>query len=519
MKMGKSGQDGESDFVRRAAWLTTANSIAFALSFVAPLLLVRLLNQTEFGLYKQVFQILMTAISALNLQVASTAYYFMPRAPEKKLQVTINVLVFYGGVGALVAALFIIYPQCSLLVFESDELPAYMPMLGVTILLWLLSSNLEVIPFALGDVRASSAFIVIAQLTKSMLTIIAAFAFHSVRATIYAAAIQGLLQILFMYIYIRRRFGTLHGAFDWALFKTQIGNALPYGLGSFTQTAQSDMHNFVVSRFFPPAGFAVYSVGLFQLPLLGLLTTSFGNALIPEVSQLVAEGNQRAIIPIWLNAVRKLALVIVPACALMFVLRYEIITLLFTRAYSEAAPLFGIYLFSSLLPMTLTGSPLRAHEEFKFFRFKLHLALLPLTFGAIYLGIQAAGLIGAVVALVALQTLEAAIVLMAVCRRLSFVANDLRHLTPALKTALAAGVAALAAFMMKFPLEHTHALVKMLICGAVFGVVYGFAAYSFGAVTDADKAGFRATLSRRSSRGSRAEQLIADCPTSGDVYE
>src|SRR5215470_17927908 len=204
MKMGKSGQDGESDFVRRAAWLTTANSIAFALSFVAPLLLVRLLNQTEFGLYKQVFQILMTAISALNLQVASTAYYFMPRAPEKKLQVTINVLVFYGALGALAGALFIIYPECALLVFKTGELVAYMPLLGVTILLWMVSSNLEVIPLALGDVRATSVFVVVAQLTKSALTVAAALVFQSVRAMILASAIQGLLQILFMFAYIWR---------------------------------------------------------------------------------------------------------------------------------------------------------------------------------------------------------------------------------------------------------------------------------------------------------------------------
>lgn len=505
----KSGQDGQSGFVSRAAWLTTANSIAFGLSFIAPLLLVRMLSQTEFGLYKQAFQILMTAISALNLQVASTAYYFMPRAPEKKLQITVNVLAFYGAIGALVAALFILYPECSLLVFESGELLAYMPMLGVTILLWLVSSNLEVIPFALGDVRTSSVFIVVAQLTKSALIIGAALAFRSVSAIIWAAAIQGTLQILFMFVYIRRRFESLHGAFDWALFKAQIGNALPYGLGSFTQVAQADLHNFMVSRFFPPAGFAVYSVGLFQLPLLGLLTTSFSAALIPEVSRLAAEGNQRAIIPIWLNAIRQLALVIVPVCALMFILRYEIITSLFTSAYLEAAPLFGIYLFSALLPITLTGTPIRAHEEFKFFRFKLHLALLPVTFGALYAGIHAAGLIGAVIALVALQTLEVAIVLAAIGRRLGFVVSDLRHLTPALKTALAAATAALAAFAMKLPLKHSPTPVKILLCAAVFGAVYLFAAYAFGAVTDAEKAGFRAKLSTLLPRGSRARQLIA----------
>jgi O-antigen/teichoic acid export membrane protein len=491
--MGMSGHNAKSGFVRRAAWLTAANIIAFGLSFLAPLLLVRMLNQTEFGVYKQVFQILMSTISALNLQVASTAYYFMPRAPEKKLQVTFNVLAFYGAVGALVAGLFIIYPECVLFVFESGELVAYMPLLGVTIQLWLVSANLEVIPLALGDVRTSSVFIVMSQLTKSALTISAALIFHSIRAIIWAAAIQGLLQILFMLGYLWRRFGVPKGVFDWALFKAQIGNALPFGLGSFAQTAQGDLHNFVVSRYFSPAGFALYSVGLFQLPLFGLLTNSFRDALIPEVSQLAAAGDQRGIIPVWLNAVRKLALAIVPICALMFVLRYEIITLLFTSAYEASAPLFGIYLFSALLPITLTGSPIRAYEKFKFLRFKLHLALLPLTFGALYLGIHAAGLVGAVSSVVAVQTLEVTIIVIAVGRHLGFVASDIHHLIPVLKTFLASVAAALAAFATKLPIPHAHRLVTMAVCCATFTLIYVAAAYLLGAVTESEKAKLRNT--------------------------
>src|SRR5262249_41038006 len=195
---GQSEQGKEDGFVLRATWLTMAYATAFGLSFLAPVLLVRMLSQTEFGVYKQVFQILASTCSILNLQVASTIYYFMPRAPEKKLQVTINVLTFYGATGALVAALFILYPQCVLLVFKGGELVTYMPMLGATILLWLVSANLDVIPLALGDVRTSSVFIVMSQLTKSTLTVSAALLFHNIRAIIWAAAIQGLLQIIFM---------------------------------------------------------------------------------------------------------------------------------------------------------------------------------------------------------------------------------------------------------------------------------------------------------------------------------
>src|SRR5262249_23718874 len=184
-------QGGQNSFARRAAWLTMAYGTAFGLSFLAPLILVRMLSQTEFGVYKQAFQILASTCSILNLQVASTIYYFMPRAPEMKLQVTINVLTFYGAAGALVAALFILYPQCVLLVFKGGELVTYMPMLGGTILLWLVAANPDAIPLALGDGPTSSVFLGMSQLTKSALTVGAAPPLPSIRAIISAPAIPG----------------------------------------------------------------------------------------------------------------------------------------------------------------------------------------------------------------------------------------------------------------------------------------------------------------------------------------
>src|SRR5262249_60178415 len=107
--------------------------------------------------------------------------------------------------GSLVAVPVIFYPESGLFILKGGALPAYMPLLGVTFLLWLVSSNLEVVPMALGDVRASSVFIVVSQLTKSALTISAALAFHSVKAMLWAPVFQGALQIMFMLVYIAGR--------------------------------------------------------------------------------------------------------------------------------------------------------------------------------------------------------------------------------------------------------------------------------------------------------------------------
>ena len=63
---------------------------------------------------------------------------------------------------------------------------------------------------------------------------------------------------------------------------------------------------------------------------------------------------------------------------------------------------------------------------------------------------------------------------------------------------------------MKLPLAQAHALVKMIICGAVFGAVYVFAAYALGAVTDAEKMEFRATLSRFRHEGVAPGKVTRD---------
>ena len=56
----------------RAFWLMFAKALAFVLGFALPLLLVRRLNQFEFGLYKQVFLVVSTSITVLPLGFSLT---------------------------------------------------------------------------------------------------------------------------------------------------------------------------------------------------------------------------------------------------------------------------------------------------------------------------------------------------------------------------------------------------------------------------------------------------------------
>jgi O-antigen/teichoic acid export membrane protein len=446
------------------------------------------MSQAEYGLYKQAFQIIQSALNLLNLQVAVSVFYFYERAPDKRLQVSLNVMLFYGLVGAMVFLIFLVWPGWVTLIFHGDDMVPHVPLLGFAIFCNLVSTNLDAAPIAAGDFRIASALIVLSQVAKAVLMIIAGLVFGSLDAILIAAVIQSLMQIAFMMIYIRRRFGRFIAAIDWRLFKSQIGNALPFGVGGIGSLALNEMHIYFVSYHFDPATFAIYAVGCFQLPLLGMLAISLTNALNPELARHKERNDYGAIIDLWMDVIRKLTYFFAPAFALMLVLRREFITMLFTENYAASAPIFAVNLFSMLLGIAIHLHILRLFDQLKFFRFKLYLALTPVTFGALYIGFRLGGLIGVSVAAVSIQTLDAGVTMAMIKRELGMSRRDLRRLAPLMRIAAAAAAAAMGAAAIRFTLGQAKPLVSFLICAAVFGLVYLIAVVAVGALSKEEKA-------------------------------
>lgn len=495
--------NGRDSLTKRAAWLAAARVLAFAMTLPFPLVLVRTLSQSEFGLYKQVFQIMLTVLALAGLGVNMSVLYFLPRNPDKKPQIALNVLAFYGAVGSLVAIFFAIYPSSVTLIFKGDGLVPHMPLLGVAILLWLLATVLEVVAIADNDIRSASIFILVTQLTKSALMMLAAVLFGSVHAVVVAAVLQGVLQCAIMFGYLHKRFGRFWSSFDWPLFKAQLANALPFGIGGLAYATQGDLHNYFVSHYFDPDQFAIYAVGCFQLPLLGMLLDSVISVLLPEVARREAAADYQGIIELWAAAIRKLSLFFIPVYTLLFIVRHEFITVLFTKNYSAAAPIFAINLLNILLYICVPTSILRSFDKLKFLRLKLSLVMIPLGAVALYVGIHSAGLVGAITAVVIVQTLDLAILMLAIARRLKMSPRDLRRFAPILRTVAAASIAAAATFGVKLLVTGWSSFVALAVCSTVFVTVCLIAAFATGALSAAEKIEMRGTVLRFYRAGSK----------------
>ncbi len=481
-------------FATRTLWLSVARLSALVLSFLLPFLLARRLNNTDFGLYKQAFQVLTTGVSLLGLQVSGGLYSFIPRFPEKKAQVALNAVGFYALIGGAVALWFTVWPQWIESAFQDGALlTPVMPWIGLTICLWLVASAFESLMIADNDVRRAAVIAVALQIVKTGFLLAAAFLSGSIRTMVLAAVAFGAVQCLLFALYVWRRYGQFWLAPDWALFKLQLANALPFGLGAFAFGWQYDLHNYFVGHYFSAADYGIYANGCFQLPLLLVLLDAMDTIMMPEIARLDQLGQRHKIGELWLQAIRTMGLFFIPACVVMFVLRHELIVGLYSEKFAASVPIFAVTLLNTLLLFNFTTAVMRPFDDMKFFRTKLYLCLMPVTFVLLYGGVRLAGLVGVMAAVVITRALDVAVTAYVLGKRLEMTASDWRTLLPLLRTALACVPAGLlVAFLLPWLNALSQATINarvtaFLMGGTIFATVYLPTAWMSGALGEPEK--------------------------------
>jgi O-antigen/teichoic acid export membrane protein len=475
----------------QAFWLTAARTLAYALSVVQPMLLVRLFAQLDYGTYKQAFVIIATGGSILSMGINISAFYFLPRERGRRAQIPVNIALYNLSVGATAFIVLALYPHLLSRIVTGSQLVPYARLMGLVILLSIFSSLLETIATALRDIKWSSIFIVSSQLSKVTIMTVAAIWWRSVEVLLYGAALQGILQSIVLLIYLYRRFGRFWRGFSISFFWEQLGYAIPYGLYGVLTFAQGDLHNYFVAQSVDPAVFAVYSVGCVQIPFLGLLRNSITDVLLSRTSELQHQGRTREVMQLTIRAMQKTALVYLPAAALFLVVGREFITFLFTPLYAESTKIFLANLAMLPLSVIVTDHIIRAYPEHRFFIIRVRGCLLALQCVLLWFAVHRFGMMGAVLTLVSVTALDRAIVAWKTARIVGMGATDLPLLLGVVKIAGVSAICALCVWLMRLWLEGLNSLVILAVCGSSFGFIFVIICLRLRLISDADLGGIR----------------------------
>ena len=65
--------------------------------------------------------------------------------------------------------------------------------------------------------------------------------------------------------------------------------------------------------------FAMYSIGCLQIPLIDVIASSACNVMMVRMSEKMRDGQPQAVLDIWTDTTRRLALIFFPVLGLLFV--------------------------------------------------------------------------------------------------------------------------------------------------------------------------------------------------------
>ena len=489
-----------------------AKIIAFAFSFVLPLLIVRSLSQDAVGNYRQAFQVITNAVIILPLGFSMSAYYFLARETgERRSAAIFNILIFNFVVGGLACLTLALFPQIIGGIFQSEELSRLSPKIGLVIWIWIFATFLETVAIANSEARAATAFIILAQISKTLFMGAAVFAFGTVESFIYAAMIQGVIQTLFLLGYLRSRFDGFWRSFDAGFFREQMQYAIPFGLTGVLWIAQTELHNYFVGYKFSSAEFAIYAYGCFQVPLIAMLSESITSVLIPRMNVLQLADDRDEMIRLMARATQKLAFFYFPIYVFLMITANTFIVTLFTQNYERSVSIFVINL--TLLPFSviILDPVVRSFKELgKLFLVTRTLIVAGLI-AVLYFGLDRLSLTGMITVAVCAILIEKLLAEAMVIYKLGLGVRHLPLLKTTAMTALSSVVAGIATYIVyanahdnlrqagesfavqwlsveKLSVVHFVGGSFVLgICALVFLPVYLIAANFFGVIEDEEK--------------------------------
>lgn len=427
-----------------------AKVVGFGFAFLLPLLVVRILTKDAVGVYRQSFQFIINAVSILPLGISMSAYYFLTRETEKNRSATVlNILLFNFVTGGIACLVLNVYPQLLGNIYRSPEMMRLAPIIGVVIWLWIFSTFLEVVALANQEARVATIFIILAQLTKTILMAGAVLVFGTVEAFIYAAIIQGALQTVVLMVYLNDRFPKFWTNFSFVFFKEHLYYALPFGFAGLLWTLQNDIHTYFVGYRFTDSEYAIYAYGCFYLPLLAILYESTTAVLIPRMSNLQSRSEKRKMIELTTRVMQKLSLVYFPVYVFFLITAEVFIITLFTRDYLASVPIFLINI--TLLPFDIwvVDPMIRAYKELGRFLLVMRVFILTGLIAALYYGIQHFDLRGMIAIVVVISIFERIIASIVLGRKLEVKRTDVKLLKGIGKVAIVsifAGIITLFAF-------------------------------------------------------------------------
>jgi O-antigen/teichoic acid export membrane protein len=457
---------------RRALSLGAANALDTALQFLLPVVLVRCLSPEAFGEYRLLWLAVGTVMAILTQAMPGSLYYYLPRSDAAGRRLYINqALVFLAAAGLLAA--WAVSAWNPWLPHKVAALSRHEWVVPAFVLLWVIASLLDLLPTVEErtgwQVRATiglSALRTVSLAAAALLTrelgpvLLALFAFVALKVAVLLA-------------YVARYHGLRGPWLRWRALAAQLAYVAPFGAASALYSLRTQADQWVAAALYAVGQFAAFSIGALLAPLLNVLRLSVSHAYLPSMSRLQAAGDLRGMLALNARANAMVGALAYPMLAGAFAFAEEIVAVVYTPAYLEAAPVMRVYILG-LAALVIELASVTFLLQRGAFVLRLGIAALVVSVAVSWAGARYGGLAAAAAGSVLAAYLDLAFTLRCVAQRTGVPLRrlqDWRTLGLLLLSALLA--AALAWSVVSRELAAAAAPLRLLAGAALTAAGYG----------------------------------------------
>ena len=378
---------------RRAMSLGAAKAFDYAMQFLLPVVLVRCLDTATFGEYRLLWLAVGTLIALATLNMPQSLYFYLPRSDPPTRRLYIQQTMIYLGVTGLIAG-WGVSPWNPWLPQTLLPLTKYGALVPAFMVLWVTAYMIEVLPTIEERIRLATGITIGFSVLRVVILAVGAYFAQDLQLLLWLLIALVLLKLASQLLYMHRFHGLRGPWLSPRLLWNHMVHAVPFGLSSALYTMRVQGDQWVAAGLFALHSFAALSVATVFNPLVNVFRQSVNEAFLPSMSRTHAAGDTAGMLALNSRANVMVGTLLYPLLAFCFAFAEEIVTIIYTSTYIEAAAVMRVYIVGTACLVIELGSIVLFLKEGAF-ALRTNLVLLAVAVAVSYLGGLYVGLPGA----------------------------------------------------------------------------------------------------------------------------
>jgi O-antigen/teichoic acid export membrane protein len=353
---------GSSGIAAKAGVIVFSKAFANLSRIFAIVLLARLLAKADFGALSFVLLTYIAVTGLAQIGLPESVYFFfekLPRAARGRFVLLVARLLFLLGLAAAAVLLGIAAVADAR---GHNVLSLFIP-LTLLPLLELPTMPVTHVLIATDRARMAAWMNIIFSAALVVGLALPVLLGQPLVAVSWGLVAYGAFRLVTCTVVFLRYFGGEMESLPVGTMKDVVSYSLPLGFAQLVWKLNQVVDKYVVMYFLPMAVFAEYSVGSWEIPLVPMVANSVAAVMMPQFVSAYLDGRHDDLLSAWMEAIRKVSIIVLPLVILFLVIARDLIVLLFTEKYLAAVLPFQIYTLILLQRVTAYDAVLRAIDR------------------------------------------------------------------------------------------------------------------------------------------------------------